>query len=106
MKMEDFKQIDIHEAKKILANKQATLIDIRDPTSFQEAHIQNAILVTEENINSFLRGTDKNQPLICYCYHGFNSQNAAEYFLQNGFKKVYTLKGGFEEWRAAYPFVS
>ena len=104
--MENFKQIDIDEAHTMINKGNVTIVDIRDQESYEAAHIKNALTVNDKNVESFIRGTDKNKPLICYCYHGFSSQSAAEYFKQNGFKEVYSVEGGFEKWKAVYPFVS
>ena len=98
-----FEQIDIHQAKELINQGNVTVVDIRDPDSYRGAHIQNAVAVNDENIDSFLRQANRSKPLICYCYHGFSSQGAAEYFGQNGFSKVYSIIGGFEEWRKVYP---
>ena len=99
---ENFKQVDIHEAKGTIDKGDITLIDIRDPQSFTAGHIENAILVNDENLNTFLEKIDKNKPLICYCYHGFNSQSAATFLKQKGFKEVYSIAGGFEEFKQVY----
>ena len=104
--MEDFKQIDVNEAKKIIDEGNVTIIDIRDPASFQAAHITNAIAITDENVESFIKSADKDKPLICYCYRGISSQGAAEYFKRIGFKEVYSLEGGFEKWKTIYPSAS
>ena len=99
---EDFKQIDIHEAKKMLEKQAVTIIDIRDAQSYSQGHIENAVLVNDDNLNEFLNKTDKNKPLICYCYHGNNSQSAAIFFMNEGFQEVYSIAGGFEEYKKLY----
>ncbi len=101
-----FEQIDIHRAKESIGQGSVTIVDIRDPDSFKEAHIAGALSVNDSNIEEFLKTADKHNPLICYCYHGNSSQGAAEYFAQNGFEKVYSIEGGFELWRTCYEFVS
>lgn len=103
--MSQFRQIDITEAKAIIDKGNITIVDIRDPESFREAHIENAISLTEENLEWFVKNADKNKPLICYCYLGNTSQGAAQFFCEQGFKDTYSIMGGFEEWRAVYPTV-
>ena len=102
--MESFKQISVEEAKKLIDGGNVTIVDVRDPDSFQAGHIREAIAVNDQNIAEFVKATDKNKPLLCYCYHGFSSQGAAEYFKQNGFKETFSLEGGFEAWKAECPF--
>ena len=101
----DLKIIDIHQAKKFVDDHSAFVIDIRDPQSFQEAHIPGAVHISQENIEAFIQSSDKNKSLICYCYHGMSSQNAAQFLYDRGFSAVYSLQGGFEEWRGTYPAV-
>ncbi len=101
--MDSFKEIDIQEAKRLIDSGNATLVDIRDPLTYQTSHIPNALLVTDQNIDSFLGEADKNKPLICYCYYGLSSQSAAQYFKQNGFKEVFSIIGGFEEFNKNFP---
>jgi thiosulfate sulfurtransferase len=98
-----FEQIDIHKAKELMDRGEATIVDIRDPEAYKQAHIPKAIPVTDETLPSFLKTTDKKKPLICYCYHGISSQSAAQYFQKEGFQKVFSIVGGFEEWRTIYP---
>ena len=95
-------QIDIHKAKTLIDQGDITIIDIRDLESYQEAHINKAQCVNDSNLEQFLTKADKDQILICYCYHGFSSQPAAQFFEANGFKNVYSMEGGFEAWRITY----
>ena len=53
-------------------------------------------------MDTFLADTDKTLPLIVCCYHGHSSQNAAEYFSEQGFGDVYSVDGGYEAWRQKY----
>ena len=97
--MENFKQISVPEAQKLIHSQDVTIVDVRDPGSYQTAHIHGAVSVGDENIQEFLEKASKEQPLICYCYHGLSSQNAAQFFSENGFADVYSVDGGFEEWK-------
>lgn len=93
-----FQRIDVDEAKTLMDEQGALVVDVRDPMSFQAGHIPGSTLVSDENIDEFLQGADKSRPLIVCCYHGNMSQGAAEYFNQKGFGATYSLDGGFEAW--------
>ena len=95
-----FKTVSISQAKEMLQSKGVTVVDIRDPDSFKEAHIEGAVSINRENIKDFIERSDKTKTVLCYCYRGFSSQEAARFLLKNGFKEVYNLQGGFEAWRA------
>jgi thiosulfate sulfurtransferase len=103
MKKTDFEQIDAQKAKDLIDQGGTTIVDIRDTRAFKEAHIPSAISVDDSNVQNFISQTDKDKPLICYCYHGHSSQSAAQYFFQQGFKNVFSIIGGFEKWRTSYP---
>ena len=104
--MSCFKHIDIHESKKLIDEGNVVIVDIRDPQAFAQGHIGGAIFLNDQNVEEFLKTTDKSKTLLCYCYHGNSSQSAAHYFSHQGFKETYSIKGGFEEWKGTYPSVS
>jgi thiosulfate sulfurtransferase len=97
--MDSFEQIEVGRARGLIEAGQAVVVDIRDEGSYQQAHIEGAVLLNDQNIEEFLAAADREKPLICYCYHGISSQSAAGFLKTQGFKKVYSLVGGFEEWR-------
>jgi thiosulfate sulfurtransferase len=102
--MDTFKRISAQKAHEIMGtdNKAVTIVDLRDANSFAQGHIARAQFVNDENINVFLQEADKEKPLICYCYRGISSQQAAMFFADQGFKQVYSIDGGWESWRANY----
>jgi thiosulfate sulfurtransferase len=42
-------------------------------------------------------------PVVVCCYHGNSSQSAAQFLVEQGFTEVYSLNGGFEQWKVSYP---
>lgn len=105
-KMDGFKQISVEEAHKILESGKAVFVDVRDGGSFQAGHVPGALHLSDANIQDFVAKTDKSKPVVCYCYHGNTSQGAAAYLTDQGFKEVYSVMGGFEEWRQTQEFES
>ena len=101
--MDPIKEIDVHKVKEMEDNASATIIDIRDPASYQAGHIPNAIHLSDNTIKQFILDTDKNKSLVVYCYHGISSQGAAAYFYEQGFKEVSSMIGGFAGWLSVYP---
>lgn len=99
-----FTQISIAEAKQKIDAGQVAILDIRDPGSYQNGHITGATSITEDSdIEKFLNASDKQKPVLVYCYHGNSSQGASAFLCEQGFKEVYSMKGGFEEWKKTYP---
>ena len=97
--MDDFKEISVEEARKKLDAGQSVFVDVRDPGSFAAAHVPGALLLSDANVQEFVTKTDKKKPVVVYCYHGHTSQGAAAYLMDQGFQEVYSVMGGFEEWR-------
>ena len=93
-----FKELDPHKAQEMVEEGSVNVIDIRDPGSYSAGHIPSAVSLNDTNVKEFIESTDKEKPLIVYCYHGISSRGTAEYLSQNGFKEVYSMTGGFEAW--------
>ena len=95
-------EIDVKKVKEMVDNGSVTIVDIRDPASFRSAHIPDAIHLSDGSVQKFISDTDKDKPLVVYCYHGISSQGAAAYFSEQGFKDVSSMIGGFENWRLVF----
>lgn len=93
----NYKCIHVREAQELLNDPGTVIVDIRDKVSFQAGNIPNSINLSNEDIVDFLDSTDRKAPLLIYCYHGINSKDAAEYFVNNGFHTVFSLDGGYSE---------
>jgi thiosulfate sulfurtransferase len=101
-----FECISIEEANQMIAEGNVTLADVRDESSFRQSHIANAHTLNNSTLELFIEDADKTLPLIVYCYHGHSSQGAAQYLAQQGFNSVYSMDGGFEQWRQEHPTVT
>ena len=97
--MEQFEEIDTQKAKELIDQGDITIVDVRDPDAFEEGHIDSAVSVNDTNIDEFISSADKGKPVLCYCNMGFSSQNAAQYFKEQGFETVYSMTGGYTEWQ-------
>lgn len=95
-------EIQIHDAKKKLDRKECLFIDIRDPASYRAAHVPGAVRLHDGNVDDFLQSADRSQPIVVYCYHGNSSLGATAFLIENGFKDVASMSGGFEAWRQVY----
>ena len=96
-----FTRISVAQAKELIAEKDPQIVDVRDQPSYQNGHMDNAVLVSDANVQEFIQQADWDRPLIVCCYHGNMSQSAADFFSNNGFEEVYSLDGGYAAWSAA-----
>lgn len=99
-----FKRISVADAHDLLhTSDNVTLIDIRDPQSYASHHPRGAQHLDNDTVPEFIANSDRTAPLLVLCYHGNSSQGAADYFVAQGFTDVYSVDGGAEAWRMAYP---
>ena len=78
----------------ISSNKNAMLIDVREESEYNEAHLKDAINIPYEKIVKELEtyGTiDFNTPIVVYCASGIRSEKAYNSLKDAGYKNVYDL---------------
>ncbi|MDG3086661.1 thiosulfate sulfurtransferase GlpE [Vibrio hannami] len=97
--MSSFKNIDVLSAYKLQQEKQAVLVDIRDPGSYTIASPQGSYHLTNDTMVEFMNHVEFETPVLVICYHGVSSQGAAQYLINQGFEEVYSVDGGFEAWK-------
>jgi rhodanese-related sulfurtransferase len=79
----------------------ASVIDVRTPSEFAQAHLPNAVNVPLETLQQAAATWGKDRPIVVYCATGARSANAAAYLAAHGFTKVYDLSGGIASWTGA-----
>lgn len=97
-------QVTTLQVIEMIEKENAVVIDIRDPGSFANGHIENATRVDNDNFQSFIESADKNIPIIVCCYHGNSSIGATEAINNLGYKG-FSLQGGMSGWMLANPVV-
>ena len=98
-----YKQISHIEAEQLMNDRNIVIADVRDQDSYDEAHIAEAIHLSMVKLQEFSEKADKSKPILLYCYHGVSSQSVAQHLVEQGFKEVYSLIGGFETWKTHHP---
>lgn len=96
------KKIDQTEFKKLMTKENAVVLDVRTPEEFSEGHITKAININYFS-NAFLKTTEqkinKNKVLLVYCAAGGRSGQASKELKKAGYKYVYDLIGGYDNWK-------
>ena len=85
------------ELKAKLAAGEVRVYDVRSPEERAIAKIEGSALLDEATRAEILT-LARDTPLVFQCHHGMRSQQAAQYFLAQGFTKVANLRGGIEAW--------
>lgn len=73
------------------------LIDIRTEKEFNEYHIPSAVNVPVTGLIN--QSYEKNEKIVIYSQGGIHSAQAWYLMRAKGFKKVYFIAGGLDEWK-------
>ena len=96
------KTIKNEEFNKLRVRSEAQVLDIRTSKEVKEGRIPNSINIdffAKDFIDQCESKFNKKKPLLVYCAAGGRSSKAIKNLSKVGFKKVYELEGGFDEWR-------
>ena len=90
-------QLAAQLAAGLAAGEAVHLYDVRSPQEREIARIAGSTLL-DPAVRDQILGLPRDTPLVFHCHHGGRSQQAAEYFLDQGFTRVANLRGGIEAW--------
>jgi rhodanese-related sulfurtransferase len=78
-------------------------LDVRTPGEFFNGHIAGAMNIDVEgmNFNSEIEKLDKSATYAVYCRSGRRSAIAVQDMKDAGFRDLFNMKAGTEEWSAA-----
>jgi molybdopterin/thiamine biosynthesis adenylyltransferase/rhodanese-related sulfurtransferase len=79
----------------------ARWVDVREADEWQEGHIPGAVHVPRGHLESRIEAAapDKSAPVVLYCAAGNRSAFAAKTLAELGYRDVYSLVGGFTDWK-------
>ena len=87
--------------QKTVNEQEAIVIDVRTPMETAEGVIEGCDMMIDfksSNFGTEIAKLDKSKAYVIYCRSGGRSASASQYMVDNGFKKVYNLKGGITGW--------
>ncbi len=89
--------------QKLSTTPQGQLLDVRTPDEYAQGHLAQAqnLDVKDPIFVQKLATLDKDKPVFVYCLSGGRSGKAAKMLVDNGFKEVYDMQGGFLKWSSA-----
>jgi len=101
--------ISVHELKKRYdLNNNLCLIDVREDHEWKEAHIAWAKHIPKDKIADGIKTLvpAHDCPIYLHCRGGVRSLDAAAKLIALGYKEVYSVDGGINDWaNAGYPIV-
>jgi NADPH-dependent 2,4-dienoyl-CoA reductase/sulfur reductase-like enzyme/rhodanese-related sulfurtransferase len=72
-----------------------TLLDVRDPGERKRGFIEGSINIPVNQLRGRLQEVPKDKPIIIYCAVGLRGYIASRILLENGFRDVQNLSGGY-----------
>lgn len=95
----EYKKISPQEAYTFMQTTNAIILDVRTLQEYQDGHIQNAILIPNESINSKTISTlpNKDSLILVYCRSGSRSAESAKKLIKLGYTNVLDF-GGIIDW--------
>jgi rhodanese-related sulfurtransferase len=93
-------ELSVLELKeKIESGRDFTLLDVREP---HELYISNlkieSIHIPLDDLSSRMDELDGSKEIIVMCRSGNSATTACKLLTEKGFKNVFNLKGGINEW--------
>jgi len=91
----------------LAANREALVIDLREPNEYRDGalpgaiHIPRGVLECAADLDHPARDeslADSDRPLLLYCHTGVRSVLAAQSLQRMGFTQVVSMAGGFTDW--------
>ena len=78
-----------------MKQRQAILIDLREPDEYRRNHIPDALNVPAGTLQQFMNHSNRNRIHIFYCQHGSLSFQEGKKYVRAGFQ-ICSLAGGMD----------
>ena len=91
----------ISTLKTLIKEKQALLVDVREPEEYASGHIKGAINIPLQNLTQNLNQIPKNRPVILYCSTGYRTAMGVMALQMLGYSNVRGFPPSFEGWKTA-----
>jgi adenylyltransferase/sulfurtransferase len=94
-------EIGIEEAREIIAQPGAVLMDVREADEWRQGHIPQAIFMPRGFLELRVeeKVPDRRTRIVVHCAGGIRSLLAARILREMGYEKVYNMTGGFSAWK-------
>jgi rhodanese-related sulfurtransferase len=93
-------KIDPAQLPQLQNRKSAVVVDIRNADEFENGHIEQALNLPLDSIETNLKKLNKHKgkPLILVCQSGARTAKAVGILKKNAFEELYVLDGGIASW--------
>ena len=84
-----------------LEQREALLIDVREPSEYAVEHIPEAILLPLSTFDPVRVPQEAGKKVVLHCVMGMRSAQAGQKLLDAGYTTVYNFRGGVQAWKEA-----
>jgi rhodanese-related sulfurtransferase len=92
-------EVTVQDAKILIEEGSAKLIDVREPWEYSTAHIENSVLMPMGDVPSRAhQELDPDDRLLILCHHGARSLSVTNWLRQQGFDAAQSVAGGIDAW--------
>ena len=88
--------IDQYDLNEMIRKVQ--VVDVREPAEFKASRILGARNIPQTQFKMRFQEIRKDQPVVLYDTGMNTASRAANILRKNGYKEVYILKNGFDDW--------
>lgn len=92
--------VDAVKFNQLISSEDAIILDVRSAPEYSRGHIKGSTLIdiSDRAFTTKVGMMQKDKTILIYCLSGSRSHVAANYMIQNGFKKIYNLQRGLIDW--------
>ena len=73
------------------------ILDVRTQTEFKIANI-GGYLIPLDSLTSRYQEVPQGKEVVVLCHHGMRSAVACDLLVEKGYKKIFNLTGGLDQW--------
>lgn len=97
------KDLDVAAAVQLINHKNALVLDVREPSEYNNGHLLNAKLLPLGKLNERVSELEKykDQPILVVCRSGNRSGSACAMLAKHGYTQAYNLAGGVTAWQSS-----
>jgi rhodanese-related sulfurtransferase len=88
------------QAINLVNAEQGVFVDLRDPATFKQGHIVDALNIPAQKLGDRMAELEKyrDRPIVLVCKMGQQAGAAGKQLRAGKFEKVYKMSGGMMEW--------
>lgn len=94
-------EVNVEQVAEALESDTHTLLDVREPHEWNEAHIDGAVLIPMGELIARASELPTNRPIYTICHSGVRSLYAIDMLNQSGYPGAKSLAGGMVAWATA-----